>query len=307
MQGERPIRLTDFLREENIICNLSVSGRDEAIAQLVSLLYRNEGGFNEKEVVETVLERERIGATTIAPGVALPHARLERLEKPLVAIGTSDQGIEFFAPNKQLSNLIILILTPKSDPEAYLRLVAVLSKCLREPDLKRKLAITSSTKDVFKILTEQADGFPTYLRVSEVMDPDPFTLTEADDLATAIDGFCRNRIECIPIVDEEKDLRGVILIEDLLRLTLPEHLLWMEDLSSIMRFEPFAELLRKERETKVADFMSETFESVSPDTPAIQLAKMFITHGVRQIQVLDGKRLVGVIDLERFMSQLFWT
>jgi CBS domain-containing protein len=110
----------------------------------------------------------------------------------------------------------------------------------------------------------------------------------------------------IPIVDSEGDLRGTIAIEDLLRQSLPQHLLWMEDLSPIANFEPFAELLRKDEETKVADFMHDKYVSIHPETPAIQLAKMFLMNNVRQIQVVDGKKFIGVVNLHSFNAQVFW-
>jgi len=81
----------------------------------------------------------------------------------------------------------------------------------------------------------------------------------------AITALCSRRMLDIPVVDEEGDLRGVIGMEDLLRQSLPQHLLWMEDLTPILRFEPFADMMKKDHETKLADFMSEEFISVSPE------------------------------------------
>ena len=83
-------------------------------------------------------------------------------------------------------------------------------------------------------------------------------------------------------------------------------LLWMEDLSPIENFEPFAELLRKDSETKVADFMHDKYVSVPPDMPAIQLAKIFLMKQVRQIQVVEGRRFLGSVNLDSFNSQIFW-
>jgi CBS domain-containing protein len=138
------------------------------------------------------------------------------------------------------------------------------------------------------------------------MNRNPVTLDEGDTLAHAIQAFCSNRVMDIPIVDEDGDLRGVIAIEDLLGQSLPQHLLWMEDLSPIENFEPFAELLRKDSETKVADFMHDTFVAIPPEMPAIQLAKIFLMQKVRQVQVIDGQKFLGVVNLDSFSSQIFW-
>jgi len=57
---------------------------------------------------------------------------------------------------------------------------------------------------------------------------------------------------------------------------------------------------------KLADFMREEYVKVSPDVPAIQLAKMFLMEKTRQILVMEGRHLTGVVNLHSFISKLFW-
>ena len=99
---------------------------------------------------------------------------------------------------------------------------------------------------------------------------------------------------------------GVISLEDLLKLSLPEHLLWLNDLSPILHFQPFAEMLKNDKETKVADFMRETYVSVDENVPAIQLAKIFMVDNVRRIIVTSKGKFAGVVDIQDFTTQLFW-
>ncbi|MBN1269544.1 MAG: PTS sugar transporter subunit IIA [Kiritimatiellae bacterium] len=306
MTPHKEIKFADFLREENIIAGLPTTGRDDAIRHLTELLLKNEGGFDKETAVVEVIEREKVSPTVMAAGIALPHTRLDKIEKPLVAVGTSARGIDFQAPGEEPVNVVVLTLAPKADPGAYLRLLAAASKVLGEPRIRTRLSVCTTAKEVYGILTEGTASLPAYLTTRNVMDPNPVTLREGDTLATAIEKFSTEHVLDIPIVDEEKDLRGVISVEDILRLSLPGHLLWMEDLSSILHFQPFAEVLRKDRETKVADFMREKYVSLHPDTPAIQVAKMFLMHEVRQIEVIEGRRLVGVVNIESFIAQLFW-
>ncbi len=306
MMKNTVLNFSDFLKEENIICDLPAMGRDEVIAQLVVRLLQKEGGFGKEEAIAAVIERETVSPTVIAPGFALPHTRLDSVEAPIVAVATSGKGIDFLAEGEEPVNVVILILTPKSDPGAYLRVVAAITKTLGAPRMRQRLAMSTSSAESFQILTEGVGTLPAFLTAGDMMDTRPLTLDEGDTLAKAIESFCIHRVQDIPIVDSEDSLRGVISVEDIFRLSLPEHLLWMEDLSSIVHFEPFADLLRKDEETKIADFMRETYVSIHPDTPAIQLAKMFLMNDVRQIQVIHGSCFVGVVNGHGFMAQLFW-
>lgn len=306
MMTSKEIRLADYLEEDCILCGLEIETRDSAIDQLVGRLHRKLDGFDPEAAREAVLERERQSPTVLAEGLALPHARLAGLAKPVLALATSHAGIDFEAVGEEPVHVIVLILTPKDDPGAYLRLMASLSKRLAEPHMIKRLMAATDARVAHGILTEGSEQLEVMLNASNVMSSNPVTLDESDTLAVAIQAFCGDRVMDIPIVDSDGDLRGVIAIEDLLGQSLPQHLLWMEDLSPIENFEPFAELLRKDSETKIADFMHDKYVAVPPDMPAIQLAKIFLMQQVRQIQVVDGSRFLGVVNLDGFSSQIFW-
>ena len=306
MMTSNEVRLADYLDANCILCGLETESRDSAIDQLIGRLHRQLDGFDPEAALEAVLERERQSPTVLAEGLALPHARLAGLAKPVLALATSHAGIDFEAVGEEPVHVIVLILTPKDDPGAYLRLMASLSRTLAEPHMIKRLTAATDARVAHGILTEGTEQLEVMLNASNVMSSNPVTLDESDTLAVAIQAFCGHRVMDIPIVESDSDLRGVIAIEDLLGQSLPQHLLWMEDLSPIENFEPFAELLRKDSETKVADFMHDKYVAVPPDMPAIQLAKIFLMQQVRQIQVVDGSRFLGVVNLDGFSSQIFW-
>ncbi|WP_372808227.1 PTS sugar transporter subunit IIA [Pontiella sp.] len=306
MMTTKEVRLADYLQQDCVLCNIDAQTRDQAIDQLVGVLHRKLNGFDPAEAVQEVLARERQAPTVLAEGLALPHARLAGLTRPTLALATSLRGIDFEAIGEEPVHVIVLILTPKDDPGAYLRLMASLSKSLAQPHLIKRLTVAGDVREAFGILTEGPEKVEVKLNAASIMNSNPVTLDEGNTLADAIQAFCSNRIMDIPIVDSDGDLRGVIALEDLLGQSLPQHLLWMEDLSPIENFEPFAELLRKDSETKVADFMHDKFVAIPPDMPAIQLAKIFLMQHVRQIQVVDGSRFMGSVNLDGFSSQIFW-
>jgi len=306
MPHQPEYRFADFLKPENIRCRLEVKTWQEAVHELADLLHRNEDCFDKDAVVAACIEREEATSTVIAPHLALPHARVEDLDQLLVAIGTSGRGIAFASEERGLVHVVILILTPKSQPGLYLQALAALSRELGALDAVDRVAACRSAEEVYDFFAEKRVPLPPFLKARNLMEPRPVTLLESDDLKKTIDLFCSRQVLDIPVVDEQGDLRGTVALEDLLHLSLPEHLLWMHDLSPILHFEPFADLLRHDRDSKVADFMREDHVAVRPDMPAIQLAKMFLTQQVRQILVVDGRKLLGVVDLHAFMAKIFW-
>jgi len=299
-------RFSEFLKRENITCPLAAASWEAAIVELAGVLHKNEKSFDKAAIIEACIQREKASSTVIAPRLALPHARVEDLDRILVAVGTSPKGVQFTTEERGLVNVVILILTPKANPGLYLQALAALTRELGGPSAPAKIGVCKSADDVYDFFAEKAVALPPFLKARNLMDPRPVTLLESDDLKTTIDRFCSRQVMDIPVVDEEGDLRGTVSLEDLLRLSLPEHLLWMQDLSPILHFEPFAELLRRDKEGKVADFMREDHVTVSGEVPAIQLAKVFLNRKVRQILVVDGRKLLGTVDVHAFMAKIFW-
>ena len=136
MVPQQEVRFSDFLTAENIVCGLASTEWEQAIGELADQLRRNEGAFDREAVVQACIERETASSTVIAPELAVPHARVEDLDRILVAIGTSPEGIPFAHEDRGLVHAIILILTPKGDPGLYLQALAALTKGLGPPGFR---------------------------------------------------------------------------------------------------------------------------------------------------------------------------
>jgi len=136
------------------------------------------------------------------------------------------------------------------------------------------------------------------------MSRDVVHLKEQDTLEQAVDTLVKHRLVDVPVVDVDGDLVGVVSGFELLRVCLPDYILWMEDLSPVLNFEPFAEVLRKESKTWLTDVMSLDYPTVAGDVPAIQVAKEMTRRGARQVYVVAGRKLVGVITLPAFINKV---
>jgi CBS domain-containing protein len=145
---------------------------------------------------------------------------------------------------------------------------------------------------------------PGYVCAGDMMKSKFISVRAGDTCATAIDLFVKNQVADLPVVDDQGKLVGLVTADALLKVCLPDYILWMEDLSPIINFEPFAELLRNEGKTWLADIMSDDYVTVSEDSPAIEVAKGMCKRGVRQVLVVRGEKLVGVVAIEDFITKI---
>ena len=145
---------------------------------------------------------------------------------------------------------------------------------------------------------------PDHVLASDIMDPVDIKLHENDTLEKAIDLFVKHKITDLAVVDNANELIGVVNTYELLKVCLPDYILWMDDLSPILNFEPFAEILRKESSTWLVDIMTDEYAIVAKDAPAIQIAKEITRHRTDHAYVVEDKKLIGVVSLTSFLNKI---
>jgi mannitol/fructose-specific phosphotransferase system IIA component (Ntr-type) len=81
---------------------------------------------------EDLLARERLDTTCLGNAVAVPHARTEHVTRIVMAVGRSDQGV-FFEDSGQTVRLFFVLGTPRSGAGAYLQVVGMLCRVIKDP------------------------------------------------------------------------------------------------------------------------------------------------------------------------------
>lgn len=299
------IQFSSLFQPAQVICQTEETDRDAIFMALLRLLAYERGIGNVDEAYHAVLERENDIPSIIGPGIAMPHARLEFVSSIVVGVATSKQGILYTGSEEENPvKLIILLLAPKAAPGAYLQALSSLAKVCQDPATAEQVANLPNAQKVWTFFDRGGLVLPDHVHACDIMDDVKVKLPEHATLEQAIDLFVRYRLKDLPVVDKEGDLIGVVTTYELLRVCLPDYILWMDDLTPILNFEPFAEILRKESKTWLAEIMTTEYATIPEDAPAIQVAKEITRQRADHAYVVRGKQLVGVVSLEGFLSKV---
>jgi mannitol/fructose-specific phosphotransferase system IIA component (Ntr-type) len=148
-----PRRLTMFLSSKHFKRNLAASNRREAIAELATLVGNTEE--LDSEIIKSIAwEREEAAPTGIGNGVAIPHASIPGLKTPLVAVGLSESGIDFDAPDGRPAHILFLLLSPDDDPEVQLDLAADVARSFINPRVAHQIRRADSFTEFVAVLKE---------------------------------------------------------------------------------------------------------------------------------------------------------
>jgi mannitol/fructose-specific phosphotransferase system IIA component (Ntr-type) len=144
------IPFSSFFSPAEVICQTDQTDRDKVLLNMLRLLAQRHNIGSIEDAHEAVLARENDLATVVAPGLAMPHARLETIDEIVVAVATSRDGIAY-DPNKSDNRikLIVLTLTPKDTPGAYLEALGCLARICQDPSTAEVVAALPTAEEVW--------------------------------------------------------------------------------------------------------------------------------------------------------------
>ena len=147
---EDSIQLSALFRPSEVICQTQETDRDKVLMDMLRLLAQQRGIGDVDEAYKAVVEREKDMPTIVAPGMAMPHARIEHLREIVVAVATSSQGIVYDPrrPDDRIK-LLVLTLAPKASPGAYLQAIACVAGICRNPSTAEIVATLPTADQVW--------------------------------------------------------------------------------------------------------------------------------------------------------------
>ena len=150
------MEFSNLLKPEAIRVFSSVSSKKRLlhdIAGIAEACYQTDYS----QTVEALMERESLGPTGVGGGIALPHARLEKLDKVVGAFVLLENPVEFDAIDKQPVDIVFGLFAPKSAGVEHLKALALVSRTLREQSIVAKLRSNHKPSTLYTILTEPAN------------------------------------------------------------------------------------------------------------------------------------------------------
>lgn len=149
----RKLKLTlDGLLKSSNIITTNKNSKKEVIKELCDLVSKKEK-LDSYKVFNEVWLRETEMSTGIINGFAVPHARLP-IQKPVIALAINKEGLDFDSMDKQLTQVIFLILIPQNEPEMQLKLIAEISKKFSSIDFTKELISLNDPESIIKKLKE---------------------------------------------------------------------------------------------------------------------------------------------------------
>src|SRR5204863_2148648 len=152
------MRLSELLKPENIKLGLAAKNKNEAIAELVTLLATNKEVTDAKKVLDAVLEREGTRTTGIGNGLAIPHGKCTGTDHLVMAVGKAATPIDFQAIDGRPVTWIWLLTSPPDKTGPHIHALARISRLMTIDKFRQALGAAKSSKEVYEIVVKQEES-----------------------------------------------------------------------------------------------------------------------------------------------------
>lgn len=155
------MNIASLLTPERIRAGANATSKKRTLELLSELLTGDAGDPSTRNVFESLIGRERLGATGLGRGVALPHARVSTVDQPTAALVRLAEPVDFDAIDKQRVDLLFALLVPEASTDEHLRILRALAEMFRDEQFCERLRASESAEEMYRLVTEwQGDSSP---------------------------------------------------------------------------------------------------------------------------------------------------
>jgi PTS system nitrogen regulatory IIA component len=144
------MNIVDILKKEYIIPNLVSKDKPSVLREISkAFLYKHEN-IDPEAIFDVLMARENLGSTGIGEGIAIPHGKQPGLEEPLISVGRSLEGIPFDSMDGMPAHLFFAIVAPENSTGIHLKLLAKISRMLKDEEFRERLMKAETAEKIFK-------------------------------------------------------------------------------------------------------------------------------------------------------------
>ncbi len=147
-----------YIPVDQFLPDLQAEDRDGAINEISETAAKVAHGLSADAIAAAVIDRERQMTTALDDGVAFPHARLPGLERPLVLLARSAEGLDWDSSDGLPVQLIFFALTPEDDADAQIQIARGIADVLADERIRRELIRSETSSRMLEKLRGAANA-----------------------------------------------------------------------------------------------------------------------------------------------------
>ncbi len=151
------MKLHQLIDVDDVFLDLIAEDVESALAAVAARM-EERLGLPAQAVVAGLLERERLGSTSVGDEFAIPHCKMSGVKRIVVVLARLAQGVDFSAPDGHPARFLFVVLSPPDQPAAHLQILSQIARVLKRADLRRELVEAADAATVVEVLRRTAES-----------------------------------------------------------------------------------------------------------------------------------------------------
>lgn len=148
------VSISNLLTKDLIEPEMEAGSRDEVFENLIDSLVTNDFLESSEAALDALRDREEILSTGIGEGLAIPHAKMDSIDDFLAAFARIPDGVDFKSLDGKPAHLIFLLLSPKGEAGRHVRVLARVSRMLKNASFRERLLDAETEDEIYDLILE---------------------------------------------------------------------------------------------------------------------------------------------------------
>lgn len=287
------MKLSSLVEKDLILTKQKISSRADAIEKSVSrLIDKKNINLPKDQLIQEIMERDKLGGTVFDTGLAIPHARIKDYGDLSIVICIPESEVD--VEGKKI-NCFIVMITSLAVSNLYLQVLASIAGFSQNKNVFSQLTSSSNPDAVIKVLSEIY--VKKELTVGDLMSTELVTVNPEMTLKEIINLFYTKNTSYLPVLSPDNTFLGEVRINDVLSIGIPEYAVTIGDLGFLKSFAPLERLMNSEEDLQVKTIMKKSLVSLRPESSIIEAVMKMTQGNLRHLPVIKDGKILGVLSV----------
>ena len=149
------MKIIDIIKKDSIISDLVGTNKEEVLNEVTDFL-QNKDIIKDKQILlNTLIEREKLGSTGIGENVAIPHGKSDELSKIVMVFARSLKGLDFESLDQKPVHFVCVVIAPSNSTGQHLKALARISRIFKNKSLRDGILKLQDANQIYSLLLEE--------------------------------------------------------------------------------------------------------------------------------------------------------
>ena len=148
--------LQDILTLDCTQCAVPASSKKRILEQICLLASEKMENCSASDLLDSILNREKMGSTGIGNGIAIPHGRLSDTDKVMAILLTTEKAIDFDAIDNKAVDIFICLFVPQDSAQEHLNTLQSIAQLFSDRKTAKQVRKCTSNLELFNLIQQSS-------------------------------------------------------------------------------------------------------------------------------------------------------